>query len=99
MWVVAKIKNNNSKIFQRNFLKKINTKTVFYEPKIVYEQIVKSKSITKYKSLLENYVFCYNENFKNKGMIKVNILGNIKFCEGILLKIEPYYDSCLIGKK
>ena len=40
-----------------------------------------------------------NENFKNKGMIKVNILGNIKFCEGILLKIEPYYDSCLIGKK
>ena len=60
MWVVAKVKNKNLKVFQNNFLKKIKSKTIFYEPKIVYEQIVKNKNIKKYKSLLENYVFCYN---------------------------------------
>ena len=40
-----------------------------------------------------------NENFQNKGIIRVSVLGDIKFCKGILLRIEPYYDSCLMGKK
>lgn len=33
------------------------------------------------------------------GIIYVEGLGSIKNCEGILLKVEPYFDSCLIGKK
>jgi hypothetical protein len=39
------------------------------------------------------------ENLKNTGIIRVGIIDSIKFCEGTLLKIEPYFDTCLIGKK
>ena len=39
MWLVAKIKNNHSKIFQQELLKKINDKVVFYEPKVIYEKL------------------------------------------------------------
>ena len=39
------------------------------------------------------------ENFKNLGLIKVNVLNNTKSCDGVLLKFLPYYESCLIGKK
>ena len=39
------------------------------------------------------------ENFKNLGLIKVNVLNNTKSCDGVLLKFLPYYESCLLGKK
>jgi 4-amino-4-deoxy-L-arabinose transferase-like glycosyltransferase len=35
----------------------------------------------------------------NVGTIWVDVLNNIKSCKGILLRVEPYYESCLIGKK
>jgi len=41
-----------------------------------------------------------NDDDINKvGTIWIDILNNIKFCKGVLLKLEPYYESCLIGKK
>jgi len=39
-----------------------------------------------------------DDSFK-VGTIWVDVLNNIKSCKGILLKIEPYYESCLVGKK
>ena len=36
---------------------------------------------------------------KNTGTIWVDVLNDIKSCEGLLLKIEPYFESCLVGKK
>ena len=50
---------------------------------------LKNRPILKYKS---------NDDFQT-GKILVDILGNIKSCKGVLLKVEPYYDACLIGKK
>ena len=38
------------------------------------------------------------DNYLNKGLVKIDTLDNIKFCDGVLLKIEPYFDSCLIGE-
>ncbi len=38
------------------------------------------------------------DEYLDEGIIKVDVLNHIKFCEGILLNIEPYFDSCLIGK-
>ncbi len=39
-----------------------------------------------------------NNNDTNKGTVWVDVLDNIKSCEGILLKFEPYYETCLMGK-
>jgi hypothetical protein len=41
-----------------------------------------------------------NDNDINKaGTIWVDALGNIKFCKGVILKLDPYYESCLVGEK
>jgi 4-amino-4-deoxy-L-arabinose transferase-like glycosyltransferase len=50
---------------------------------------LKNRPIVKYQ--LKNNI--------DVGTVHVDALNNIKSCKGILLKIEPYYDSCLIGKK
>ena len=38
MWIVAKIKNNHSQVFQKELLKRINDKVIFYEPKVIHEK-------------------------------------------------------------
>ncbi len=38
------------------------------------------------------------DNYLNEGLVKIDILNSIKFCDGVLLKIDPYFDSCLLGK-
>ncbi len=38
------------------------------------------------------------KNHLKSGIIKIDELNKIELCEGILLKIDPYYDSCLVGK-
>ena len=57
MWVVAKIKNNHSKIFQQALSRKAKDKIIFYEPKIIYEKFLHRKNIKKQKPLLENYIY------------------------------------------
>ena len=45
-------------------------------------------------------VFKYNVKDNSKvGHIRVDALNSIKNCKGILLKLEPYYESCLNGLK
>ena len=46
-----------------------------------------------------NLKYQINNNDFQIGTIWVDVLNNIKSCEGILLKFEPYYESCLMGKK
>ena len=78
MWIIAKIKNNKSKIFQQELVKKVNGKVIFYEPKVMYEKFSRSKKIKNQKTLLENYIFCFNQNFKS------NIFCNkFKYIKGL----------------
>ena len=46
-----------------------------------------------------NLKYQVNNNNFQIGTIWVDVLNNIKSCEGILLKFEPYYESCLMGKR
>mgnify|MGYP001177269257 CR=1 FL=1 len=78
MWIVAKIKNNNSEIFKKNISEKSNSKTIFYEPKIICEGLLNKKITKRYKSLLENYIFCFNLNFKDKFFF-----NNLKYTKGL----------------
>jgi len=39
------------------------------------------------------------KNISEVGVVYIDILNNMKSCEGIFIKVEPYYDSCLVGKK
>ena len=75
MWVIAKYKKKELNIFLTEFKKKIKHETKVYQPKIqIYS---KSKNVLL-KSILGNYIFLWNESFKN-----TNILESLKFTKGI----------------
>ena len=61
MWVVAKIKFNEFDIFKKELEKKLETKPLFYNPKIQVEKNQKSKIKKCSKSILENYIFCFHK--------------------------------------
>jgi len=88
MWIVAKIKSRHSVIFQKDFIQKSKGKIVFYEPKIVYPEFKSKKNVKKYKSLLENYIFCFNEDFKNE-----NFCNKFRFIKGLQFFLSGHLHS------
>ena len=50
---------------------------------------LKSRPILKYKSSEQSKL----------GTVWVRTLNDINSCKGVLIKIDPYYDACLTGKK
>ena len=85
MWVIVKIKFNEFDIFKKELEKKLETKPLFYNPKIQVEKKQKSK-IKKYsKSLLENYIFCFHKSFNN-----TKIIQQLKFVKGLSFFLNGY---------
>ena len=80
MWIIAKIKNNSYEIFVKELEKKIQGKVNFYQPKLSIKSKVKSKLVSKYKPLLDNYIFCFHENFSDKNnLTKYSFTRGLKF--------------------
>ena len=80
MWIVAKIKNNNSEIFKNDFSKKILKRDIiFYEPKYTCRIYSKGKKIERTKSLLENYIFVNTSIFQILIKILLNSLKDFSF--------------------
>ena len=84
MWIVAKIKPKESSIFKEQLNKKFQNEVQFYEPKIHYQ----SNNSKKIKKLLGNYIFCFNEKFKNN-----NILSPAKYTKGLKYFLKDYKNS------
>ena len=85
MWVVAKIKYNQLEIFKKELEKKIKNKPIYYLPKIKVEKNQKTKVIKYTKSILENYIFCFHENFKSS-----KIIEQVKFIKGLDFFLTGY---------
>jgi len=69
MWIVAKIKNNQADIFKKNLKDKFQD-TSFYEPKIQLKKLNHNKYIKYEKSVMEDYIFCFNRKFSEEHMLK-----------------------------
>ena len=82
MWIVAKVKKKEINFFKNDLIKKSGQDIKFYIPKIEYYQNIKNKKKRLEKLALENYIFCYNINFRNS--IFVNKLKFIKGLEYFL---------------
>tara|TARA_Y100000294_G_C8480034_1_gene306325 strand:- start:235 stop:735 length:501 start_codon:yes stop_codon:yes gene_type:complete len=78
MWIVAKIKNKELDIFKDNLIKKFDKNIKFYYPKIKYIKYFGNKIKKFEKRVLENYVFCYHEEFN-----KVSSVNKAKFLKGL----------------
>jgi len=88
MWVVAKIKKNEIKIFKRGLIKKLGKDIQFYCPKIEYHQYFRNKTKRLEKLALENYVFCYNTNFSNSIFI-----NRLRFIRGLEYFLDGHYQN------
>jgi len=75
MWIIAKYKKKELNIFTQELKKKIEGKFEIYQPKILVRNI-KKKYTTR--SILGNYIFLWNKNFKDK-----NLLNCFKFSKGL----------------
>ena len=88
MWIVAKIKKKEIKTFKEDLIKKIGESIQFYSPRIEYHQYFKNKVRRLEKFALENYIFCYNENFNNSIFI-----SKLKFTKGLEYFLNGHYQN------
>jgi len=99
MWVVAKIKNKELENFKKNISKETKKKIIFYYPKIKYHKYFKNNLKNCEKLILENYIFCFHEDFKNK-----SFFCKFKFVKGLeyflngnsenQIEIKKFVDYC-----
>lgn len=78
MWVVAKIKSNELNTFSENIKKKSRDQLSIYYPKMRFNKYKNKKYKEFSKKLLDNYVFCYCESFKNH-----KLLDSLQFIKGL----------------
>lgn len=78
MWIVAKLNNASGKFFQSEIEKKFNIKINIYEPKVEISTYKNNKIFKRQKPLLENYVFCYHQDFKD-----MQNINKLKFVKGL----------------
>ena len=88
MWVVAKIKAKEVKIFKKNMIEKLGEDINFYCPKIEYQQYFKKKIKKIEKLALGNYIFCYHRNFNNS-----IFLDKLKFTKGLEYFLNGHYQN------
>ena len=104
MWVVFKYKSNEYNLLKKNLEKKTNSNIKFYNPKIKFSKLIKNKQQEHEKHILENYAFCYLENFKEK--IYINRLKNTRglgyFLSGYIEQqndIKNFINLCISNHK
>ena len=88
MWVVAKIKAKEVKIFERNMIEKSDENIQFYCPKIEYQQYFKKKIKKIEKLALGDYIFCDHKNFNNS-----IFLNKLKFIKGLEYFLNGHYQN------
>ena len=84
MWIVAKYKSNEFKILKKDFFKILGEMPEFYNPKIKYERYIKNKLKVFEKKILDNYVICKHDKFKDRTLVNVlkSSRGLIHFLNG-----------------
>ena len=88
MWVVAKIKRREIKIFKKSLLKKTGQDIEFYCPNIEYHQYFNNKVKRLEKLALENYIFCYHENFRDSSLI-----NKLRYTKGLEYFLNGYCEN------
>ena len=63
MWIVVTYKKNELNILLKSLKEKFDKNISFYHPKVKISSYKNNKLINKSKPLLNDYLFCYSENF------------------------------------
>ena len=77
MWAILQIDLKKKKLFEKELLKRLSSKSEIYSPKLLIKTFGFNKLIEKKIPVLGNYIFCYNEKFKN-----IDILNQLSYLIG-----------------
>ena len=76
MWTIIKYNKNNLSIMKEDLKKKLGNTIEYYSPRFKKEKFFKNKIKSFDVDLLNNYIFCKHDSFKDQTFI--NHLKNIK---------------------
>ena len=85
MWVVLKFNKKKLEFLKKDLEKKSNKKFIFYYPKLKFLRENKSKIEI---SLLGDYLFCFNEDFKDR-----NFINTLFFTRGLKYFLNGHIHS------
>ena len=103
MWVVLKYKPKEFEILKDSFFKILGEMPEFYNPKYKYERYINNKLKTFEKSILNNYLICKHDKFKDSKIVNIlkNSRGLIYFlsgCEFNQKKLEEFIKFCRLNE-
>ena len=103
MWVVLKYKPKEFEILKDSFFKILGEMPEFYNPKYKYERYINNKLKTFEKSILNNYLICKHNKFKDHKIVNIlkNSRGLIYFlsgCEFNQKKLEEFIKFCRLNE-
>ena len=78
MWIVLKYKKKKFSFLKQDFKKILGDLPLIFRPKFKYQKLVKNKLKLLEKDILDDYLICYHEKFKN-----INILAILKSLRGL----------------
>ena len=84
MWVVLKYKTKEFNTLKNTFIKVLGDSPEYYFPKIKYQKYINKKLKFFEKNILDNYLVCKHEKFKDSDIINAlkNSPGLIYFVTG-----------------
>ena len=88
MWVVAKVKKKELHTFKKELSEKLGIEVKYYNPKIIHHKYFKNKIKKIEKLVLENYVFCFHEKFKQN-----ECLNKCRFFKGLEYFLQGHFQN------
>ncbi len=80
MWAIIKFDKKNLSFLKADLEKKLGAKCKFYIPKLLFKKFTKKKLEKKEFNLLGDYLFCFNEKFKDSNIVKtINYTRGLKY--------------------
>jgi len=76
MWVILKYKKNELNFLKNDLKKTLGNLPLIFRPKIKYQKLIRNKLKVFEKDILEDYLICYHEKFKDSKIL--SILKNLK---------------------
>jgi len=103
MWTIVKFDKKKINLLKEDLRKKIGGDYKIYIPKILVKRFTKDKLVNKEVNLLGDYMFCFNEKFKNKNDLnQYNNLRGIKYflngCIESQKDIQLFINKCKNGE-
>ena len=80
MWTIIKFDNKKYHLLKKELKTKLGEKCKIYKPKVLINRFINKKLVKKEINLLGNYLFCFDESFKNNSSFKkINYFIGLKY--------------------